>query len=816
MFAPATQARALVRRGRGQDGPSAIWAVYAVMAALVVAYLVLLFSRPTNQSSTLIDGWGVDAFEITAGILCIVGGRRRRPDSAVPIVLGIAILCWALGDTILTIESLGGATPPQPSYADASYLLFFPLSYVAAMLFVRGETRQLSSPSWLDGAVAGLGAGAVLAAFAFRIIEHSAQLSGLALIVNLAYPVGDVLLLLLVVGGTAVMSGRRKGPWLLLAAGFAVNILGDTSNLLNDSLGGAHLGTIIDASAWPISTLFMSMAMSLRPGLADPLTPQKPPGFLLPGLAAAAGLGVLFLSTVGSVNHVATALATGTLVLVVVRTSLSVRQLRHQTKLRQQQSVTDHLTGLANRRRLFDALEAFFAEDARDRPKLAFLFIDLTGFKRINDSFGHPVGDEILMRVAARLENSLRPSDLLARVGGDEFAAMLVNTSTEEAITVAGRLSASLDEPFTIDAVSAEIGASIGIALAPEDADDGEGLMWCADAAMYRAKLASDRLARYERTIDRGGNKLRLADELSTAIDADQLLLHYQPQLDLRTGEIATVEALIRWEHPEHGMIQPLMFLPLAEEAGLMGLLTRWVLTTALAQCAAWRAAGRGVRVSVNISAGDLVDPKFADTVAWLLGQARLPPSSLMLEITETSIIEEFERARHAVARLRRLGVHVSIDDFGAGFTSLAYLSDLTVSELKLDRRFISPLAGGVRSRDSDMARATIELGHALGLKVVAEGVEDGGALALLREFGCDIAQGYGIGRPAPAAALKLLPATAPRPAVQAATARPAPTIRPAPTAHPAPPARPAPTHRPVPRSVPASRPTPAPSKALV
>lgn len=211
----------------------------------------------------------------------------------------------------------------------------------------------------------------------------------------------------------------------------------------------------------------MSMAMWLRPGLADPLAPRRSPGFLLPGLAAGAGLTVLFLRTVGPINRVATGLATATLLLVVLRTWLSVRHLRAQTRVRHQQSVTDHLTGLANRRRLFEALEAFFAEAPGERPRLAFLFIDLNGFKRVNDSFGHSVGDEVLKLVSARLADSLRPTDLLARVGGDEFAAMLLDAGADTASAVAAHLSASLDEPFTFDAASAGIGASIGIALAP-------------------------------------------------------------------------------------------------------------------------------------------------------------------------------------------------------------------------------------------------------------------------------------------------------------------------------------------------------------
>ena len=725
--------------------------VYGVLALALLAYIVYAGVRSSGDSVTLIDGWGVDTFEFLAAALCVGASIRRGRIAVAPLALGIALAAWATGDTILTIESLGGATPPSPSIADAFYLSFFPLSYVAVVLFIRGETRRLSSPNWLDGAVAGLGAAAVLAAFAFSAIESTARESGLAVAVNLAYPVGDVLLLLLVFGGSAVMSGRRKGPWMLLAAGFTVNIFGDTANLLHHSIGSTHLGGFIDSVAWPTSSLILSLAMWTRPGLADPLAPRKPPGFVLPGLAAGAGLAVLLLSSFDPIDRVATGLATATLVLVMIRTWLSVRELRAQTRRRHRQAVTDHLTGLANRRRLFVALEALFAEPLEDRPSCAFLFIDLNGFKSVNDSFGHSVGDDVLGRVGRRLQDALRPGDLLARVGGDEFAALVIDAGSEKAVEIAGRLSASLVEPFALETVRAEIGASIGIAIAPEDADDPDGLMACADAAMYRAKLNNTPFARYDAQLDRGADKLRLADELSTAIAGGELVLHYQPQLQLTQRQILTVEALVRWPHREHGLIGPLTFLPLAEQAGLMRDLTYWVLDSALRQCAAWRSARSLVCVSVNISAGDLVDPGFPDAVARLLDCHAVPTEALMLEITETSIIQEFERAKHAVARLRELGVQVSIDDFGAGFTSLAYLNDLAVGELKLDRRFIVPLSGGRRSRDSELVRATIDLGHALGLRIVAEGVEDEATLELLAELGCDIAQGYAIGRPAPA-----------------------------------------------------------------
>jgi len=740
----------------GNEARSRIWLVYGALGALLAAYLVHAIVRRDGAYSTLVDGWMIDAFELFASALCLARAFGRRSGRPAVLILGASLLAWSLGDVALTFDSLGGATPPSPSLADAFYLCFFPLAYVAVVLFMRGEVRRLTTPSWLDGAVAGLGAAAVCAAFAFHSIVRSTGGGVLATAVNLAYPVGDLLLLVLVVGGTALLSGRRKAPWILLASGIGLNVAGDTFNLFQSSVGASHFGTVTTAIAWPAAILMMSMAVWLRPGAASPLAPQKPTGFLLPGLAAASGLVILFVGTLEHANRVAIGLATATLLLVGIRLAFSVRGLRTLTLERHRMSVTDHLTGLGNRRYLFEVLDAYFAKES-DAPltetSIAFLFIDLNHFKEINDSFGHPAGDEVLKQLGRRLAGALRDSDVFVRIGGDEFAAVLMNADASGATATAERLSASLEEPFTLDAVRANIGASIGIALAPADATDSAGLVWCADVAMYRAKLGAVPYALYEPDFE-DDNRLRLADELRNAVDRGELVLHYQPQLDLRSGEISTVEALVRWPHETLGLIPPLKFLPLAEEAGMMGALTRSVLAQALDQCSRWRRAGRRMTVSVNVSASNLLDDGLIALVRALLEHHDLSPDALVLEITETTVISEFERSKLVIEQLRDLGVIVSIDDFGAGFTSLAYLSSLAVGELKLDRTFITGHTTGGGARDLDLVRATIELGHSLGLRVVAEGIEDKSTLDLLSGLGCDLAQGYFIGTPKPASKL--------------------------------------------------------------
>ncbi|MGA2530358.1 MAG: EAL domain-containing protein [Acidimicrobiales bacterium] len=747
--------RALSRQAR----PSviALWATYSLLCLVLLGYLATLVARSSGEYWTWLDGWVVCGIECVASALCIAKGLVRAPNRVAVLILGLALASWTFGDIVLTIQSIGGATPPAPSLSDVFYLGFYPLAYCAVAMTMRGQLRRPSTPMWLDGAIAGLGAAAACAAFVFSHILRSSGTGVAVTVTNLAYPIGDLLLLGLVVGASAMLSGRRRAPWILLASGLALNVVGDTSNLLAHSLGATRFGWVFNAIAWPVATVVISIAVWLRPQPSRSFEPERPPGLLLPNLFAASALVVLLVATLHSVSRVAIGLATATLAFVGVRLALSVQSIQTVSLERHRQAVTDDLTGLANRRHLFRVLDAFFAEvkdpHAGDR-RMAFLFVDLNHFKEINDSFGHPAGDQLLRQLGDRLSGCLRHGDLLVRLGGDEFAVVLIDGDCEYAKTVAQRLTSSLREPFELDAVKARVSASIGIAMAPTDAADAAGLVWCADVAMYRAKLGNSPFAIFEHNLDDDGDQLRLLEELREAIEVGQLVLHYQPQLDLRSGQILAVEALIRWAHPRLGLIPPSKFLPLAEEASLMWPITKWVFEEAVSQCAAWRITGHGLSVSVNVSSTNLLEPGFAEVVRQQLEHYDLPPSALVLEVTETCLITEFERSRLVIEDLRDLGVVVSIDDFGAGVTSLAYLSSLAVGELKLDRSFILGLAGGETDRDMDLVRSTIDLGHAMGLRIVAEGIEDDVTLSLLAQLGCDLAQGYCISRPMPAGEL--------------------------------------------------------------
>jgi diguanylate cyclase (GGDEF)-like protein len=738
------------------------WTAYAVLGLLWFAYLISMLVRGSGQTWTWLDGWGVVAFEAVASVLCLARGVARRPGRTAVLVLGFGLLAWALGDASLTLESLGGANPPVPSVADGFYLAFYPLAYVATVSMLQRGLGRLSRPNWLDGVVAGLGAAALCATFAFHSILSLTKGTALATSVNLAYPVGDLLLLSLVIGGSVLLVGRWSASWGLLGAGLAIIVIGDTFNVFQSSNLASRFGADVDATAWPAAILLISMSVWTVPRRAELLRDEKTPGVTLPGVASLSSLVILVIGTASRVSQVAIDLAIATLVVVGARLAISARSLRLLTEERHRQANTDELTGLGNRRQLAHVLETFFADELgalESGRRMAFLFVDLDHFKEINDSFGHPAGDELLRQLGPRLRDAVGANSSVVRLGGDELGVVALDADEAVAAAIAQRISDALTRPFTLQRrISVNVGASIGIAMYPGDASEASTLMWCADVAMYRAKLGDLPHVFFDQDLDGDENQIRLVEDLTRAVEEGDFELHYQPQLDLRSGRVVRVEALLRWTHPEFGSVPPMDFLPLAEEAQLMPRLTEWVLNEAVAQCVSWRAQDVDVEMSVNVSTSNLYQEGFTELVAEVLDRHGLSPEHLVIEITESKAFDVLQIAQAVIERLRNLGVTVSIDDFGAGVTSLAYLASLAVGELKLDRSFITELNGADGARDLELVRATINLGHQMGLRVVAEGIEDEATLDLLREMGCDLAQGYYISRPAPASRLALKP----------------------------------------------------------
>ncbi len=420
---------------------------------------------------------------------------------------------------------------------------------------------------------------------------------------------------------------------------------------------------------------------------------------------------------------------------------------RRRMLQREHEATHDPLTRLGNRAMLAAAFRQVPDRSAADGD-IALLMLDLDGFKVINDTLGHPVGDHLLVSVATALRKAVRPDDLVVRLGGDEFAVMLTNLrDTAAALTVAAHVHAALQQPHDLAGVTLEVGASIGVVASTSTSFTLPDLMRCADVAMYKAKQDGGGVRLYDEADDpHDVEQLGLLADLRRAITAGELRLLYQPKVTARGRRTVGFEALVRWEHPRRGLLAPDVFIPLAEKTALLWPLTAWVLANALQDCARWRAAGWDVGVAVNIAPSTLLDPGLPGAVLAALAEVGLPGQALELEITETAVMVDPSRAATTLSHLRAMGVAVAIDDFGAGYTSLSYLKTLPVCSLKIDRGFITHLLED--SKDAAVARSVISLGHELGLTVVAEGVESEAVCGRLRELGCDELQGYHLARP--------------------------------------------------------------------
>jgi diguanylate cyclase len=411
----------------------------------------------------------------------------------------------------------------------------------------------------------------------------------------------------------------------------------------------------------------------------------------------------------------------------------------HLVASMRRQAHTDELTGLMNRRSMLEHLQARIATG----QPLALLLIDLDRFKEVNDSMGHAMGDELLRRIRPRLESVMRPGDVVCRLGGDEFAMILHDVSDAAAArVVADRVRSAIMDPFSLAETDVLIDASVGIAMYPHHASAHTMLLRLADIAMYEAKRGRIGVCEYRPGLERVSNqRLAMANDLREALRRSQLTVHFQPKIDLRTGQPVGAEALVRWEHPERGKVPPDEFLPIAVDTGQAAHLTSAVIELALAGVSDWIAHGLDLRVAINLYESDLRNDVIVGKIAAALDRHVLPPSCLTVEITEQSLVTDPVGARRVLDQLHALGVSISLDDYGTGYSSLAYLREFPIDELKLDKLFAQQMISDQTSWV--IVRSTIELAHALGIRVVAEGVEDGITYDDLLSLGCDTGQGY-------------------------------------------------------------------------
>ncbi len=427
-------------------------------------------------------------------------------------------------------------------------------------------------------------------------------------------------------------------------------------------------------------------------------------------------------------------------------------QLGSKNAQLEQMALYDHLTALPNRTLFTDLVQREMLHARRAQQRFGILFIDLDRFKAVNDSLGHAAGDVLLVEVSQRLRHAVREVDVVCRQSGDEFLVLARDIGQWEALAeMADRILKAVEQPVVIGAANARVSASVGIAMFPDDADNFEDLVRNADTAMYQAKsLGRARYSFFHSELNaRLQATLELEQELGYAIANDQLVLHYQPQVDANSGDLVGVEALVRWQHPQRGLLYPGAFIAMAEESGRIAEMGAWTLRTACRQMAQWKARGMDVGVmAVNVSALEFRDHRLLESLHAALAESGMHPKDLEIEITESVLMAETETSQRIIERLRELGVGIAIDDFGTGYSSLAYLKRLKPNQLKIDRSFVSDTTADSDSRA--IVRGIVGLANALGLTVVAEGVETADQMLFLRETGCQTLQGYYLAKPLP------------------------------------------------------------------
>jgi diguanylate cyclase (GGDEF)-like protein len=648
-----------------------------------------------------------------------------------------------------------------PSIADPLSIAFYPLVFAGLLLLIRQRLRYVPRAVRFDAVVVGLTVAALTSALASRPVESVTSSSPATVFIRNVYPAAGLLLLGITAGSIAILGWRAERRWALLIAGIVLYALANTVYLFEALRGTYTEGTWIDAW-WPAAFLLIAAAAwesGTHPGLR-PKTGRAP--LLLPVVCTIVALGVTLLA---DDKRLAVMLAALGLTAVAARFAVTFRDVSALAESHHQ-AMTDELTGLSNRLSVATALAAAtFDEPGSTRwdrrgTKLGLVLLGLDQFQEISASLGRTVSDELRYRVANRLSTSVRPADLLARVGGDEFAVLLTQADLTTARAQAGALMDALRAPFALDHITVQVDASIGVALWPDHCAHPQELLGCAEAAMAHARTMTSHIAVYDATADLHTNhdgqfiadlRSMLAPDGREAApadsrpgddghDADMLMCYYQPKIEAGDDSVHSVEALVRWRHPARGLLLPDQFLPAAEHAGLMRPVAALVLDMALAQIRSWRDQGITLTVAVNLSTTNLLDLGLVETIARLLRTHDLPAHALILEITESTLTTDSQRALGTVAALRRLGTRLSLDDYGTGWSSLARLQDLSVDELKLDRVFVARLARDPRS--IAIVRSTVALAHSLGADLVAEGVEDDATLHALRRYGCNITQG--------------------------------------------------------------------------
>jgi diguanylate cyclase (GGDEF)-like protein len=751
------------------------WQLACWSAALAVLVdLALVLTRPFADSTLeIVCGIPVLATPAVAVFLCIRTARRTGNVSWWAFAAGIA--AWGGGTITLSTYVLGGWALPFPSPADFGFAAF-PVLIGAGLLLSPGLPASVTARLRLltDALIAGWAMLIIAWAPVIRPVLGDATTPAVDRTIVVAYIVADLVLVALLCSLLAHSAPHSRLNLLLLTAAVVTFSAGDVGFAYATEVGNLHPASPVVVAYFAAFLLFALAALRRYAvhGGHRAVPRALPPVFTyLPYVPVAAAV-VEGLREVVVRGRAEPVLAGATLVLValcVARQALATRENRQLTQGLEQRvaertaelaylAFHDALTGLPNRERL--ALGAAQSLAGHDAERVWMLLLDLDGFKVVNDTLGHAVGDELLRLVGARLAARCPESALLVRLGGDEFAVLLPDTDGQGASAVAGALLTAFDEPFALGHRQLRLAGSVGVAPAAEGALDAGDLLRDADLAMYAAKGAGrGRAVLFDPSMrSEASERAALESELREAVETDALTVAYQPLVELTGGRCIGAEALVRWHHPERGYVPPDVFIPVAEDSDLVIALGRAVLRRACTDAAGWIAAlpaDHPFEIAVNLSVRQLEHPELVAQVEEALRSAALDPARLVVEVTESVFLDEGGRGIAALRELRELGVRVALDDFGTGYSSLGYLQRFAVDILKIDRRFVSGLTPG--DARPELAGAIIGLARSLRLHVVAEGIEEPAQSERLRELGCTVGQGFLFARPGPAAELSRL-----------------------------------------------------------
>jgi diguanylate cyclase (GGDEF)-like protein len=698
-------------------------------------------------------------FSVSAALIWLraIAERRHR---ALWLGAAASVSLYALAMALWGFWLGQQKNPPFPSICDVIWWISYAVT-AATIIGAAGShaRRRATLKIWLDGLIACTATAAIAAAFVLAPVVNSAKGAHQAVLVELLYPLCDVVVGTLLVGVIGLSGWRLDRRRVFLAAAFLLLLAADTDNSIQFAKGAVTSNSWIQLAYMAAFTCMAVAAWQSVPHRlpsAEPADSVRWSTLALPACFAFVAPVILVYDHFSNVPLAAFVLTMVALLAAMLRLALALRDML-TLKDMQRAAFTDELTELPNRRMFSNRLREQLAAMESEGGALTLLMLDLDNFKQLNDTLGHDAGDELLRLLGPRLRRALRSDALIARLGGDEFAILLEpNCPSETAVTVAHDVLASFNQPLKVHGLALRLTASVGIASYPADAQDADSLLKCADVAMYEAKRSRRGWERYDP--QRDGNsreRLEMSGELAAALDGEEIEVEFQAIADTDTRMIHSAEALVRWRRPDGTLRPPSEFLEAAELAGLSRQLTGRVLKLALENLGEWRAAGLMINVSVNTTVADLLDDAFPDEIEEALRSRGLDGEALKIEVTESSIMANPGQVSAVLQRLRALGVRIALDDFGTGYSSFTHLRQLPVDRLKIDRSFVTHMCR--EPTDAAIAYATIELAHKLGMRVIAEGVEDEATWRALEDLKCDSVQGYALNTPMEPAAFREL-----------------------------------------------------------